>query len=279
MARIPYMQFHIADYLADTEDLTTLEHGAYLLLIMRYYQNGQSLLENDQLLSRFGQLSVQKWLRMKPKIKRFFTIRDGRWYHKRIEAELDEIAKKSVKSRNAALSRWAKEREKKYTTNDADALQEKCDRNADAMPINIKRNININIKPVRARETTNSIDGRSTHDQILERLNYFFSEIQIQQLLTTLHGRLMLKTWEQEGVTSTDIDLVLQAELDAGESLKSPRYYENIILDFSRTKTLRTTKEKKLTHEEKVRNENALALAEAKRRAIAREEEKNESAR
>jgi uncharacterized protein YdaU (DUF1376 family) len=40
MAALPYMQFHIAEYLADTSHLTTEEHGAYLLLIFNYWQRG-----------------------------------------------------------------------------------------------------------------------------------------------------------------------------------------------------------------------------------------------
>jgi len=284
MAAIPYMQFHIADYLADTQGLTTIEHGAYLLLIMNYYQTGQSLVDNDRVLAQFCRVSVQKWLRMKPTIEKFFSICEGRWRHKRIENDLNQIAKKSIKSRNAALSRWAKNRgqddDKTECERNANAMRTQCERNAINNNNNNNNKINnINKNSAHVSSTQSAppeFEGRSTIEQFTDRLNYFFSDIQIQKLLTSLQGRLMLKTWEQEGVTSTHIETVLQSELDCGQELKSPRYYENIILDFSRTKALRGVKEKKMSHDEKIKHDNSLAVEEAMRRAKERGEIQHE---
>jgi hypothetical protein len=60
MSNRAWMPLHIADYLADTGHLTATEHGAYLLLIMHYWQNG-SLPENQRMLARIGKLSKLQW--------------------------------------------------------------------------------------------------------------------------------------------------------------------------------------------------------------------------
>ena len=51
---MPYIPLFVADYLADTSHLSTLEHGAYLLLIMNYWQRGESLPCGDMQLARIA---------------------------------------------------------------------------------------------------------------------------------------------------------------------------------------------------------------------------------
>lgn len=80
----PWMPFFVADYLADTSHLSTLEHGAYLLLIMHYWANG-GLPNDDQKLARITRLSDRDWQKIKATIEKFF---DGDWKHCRIDVEL-----------------------------------------------------------------------------------------------------------------------------------------------------------------------------------------------
>ena len=103
------MPLHIKDYLADTGHLTTAQHGAYLLLIMHYWQTG-GLPDDDKQLARITQCSNQHWLlRMKPKLVTFFG---PGWRHKRIDRELQVavklLEKRSERGKLAALRRWHK---------------------------------------------------------------------------------------------------------------------------------------------------------------------------
>lgn len=101
MSKKPWMPLYIADYLKDTTHLGALESGAYLHLIMDYWQNGR-LPEDDRLLARIAKLTDREWKRMRPILQAFFH--DG-WKHKRIDEELAHAEQVSTKRRNAANAR------------------------------------------------------------------------------------------------------------------------------------------------------------------------------
>lgn len=98
----PYMPFFIADYLADTAHLSTAEHGAYLLLIMNYWQRGKPLPADDRKLARIARMSDDEWMDAREALSEFFVDADGVWTHKRIDAELAVAAEKSAKAKASA---------------------------------------------------------------------------------------------------------------------------------------------------------------------------------
>lgn len=110
MAALPYMQLYVADYLADTSHLSTLEHGAYLLLMMNYWQRGKPLPAADEKVARIARLTVEEWLQIKDTILEFFDEKDGLLYQKRIERDLQYVAEKSEQAADAgrvsAAKRW-----------------------------------------------------------------------------------------------------------------------------------------------------------------------------
>ena len=102
-----YMPLHPGDYLADAAHLTTIEHGAYFLLILNYWQRGEALAADDRKLARICRLTDAEWAEVKPSLAEFFIEEDGLWKHKRIEAELVKAAEKSEKARASIAKRYA----------------------------------------------------------------------------------------------------------------------------------------------------------------------------
>lgn len=80
------MPLYIGDYLADTMRLTTEQHGAYLLLLMQYWRCG-CLPDDDGELSAITKLPIDSWVKMRPKLARFFSVEGGFWTQKRVEKE------------------------------------------------------------------------------------------------------------------------------------------------------------------------------------------------
>lgn len=101
MAALPYIPIYVADYLADTAHLSAAEHGAYLLLIMNYWQRGKPLPAADDRLARIARMSNEEWAASKATLAEFFEEIDGEWTHARIERDLDGVKSKSDKARSA----------------------------------------------------------------------------------------------------------------------------------------------------------------------------------
>lgn len=117
----PWMPLYVADYLADTGHLSTMEHGAYLLLIMHYWQKG-GLPDDDKRLASIARASLEQWSDMRDAIAEFF---DAGWKHQRIDAELESAAK--AYERRAAAGRAggkAKSEGKQCSSNATAGLQQ-----------------------------------------------------------------------------------------------------------------------------------------------------------
>lgn len=97
----PYMPFFVGDYRGDTGNLSTLEHGAYLLLLFHYWTKGESLPDDPEQLRIIAGVSRHVWRKISPKICEFFEKRDGRLFHKRVEEELGRARLKSLKAQEA----------------------------------------------------------------------------------------------------------------------------------------------------------------------------------
>jgi uncharacterized protein YdaU (DUF1376 family) len=104
MSNRAWMPLHIADYQQDTGHLTAAEHGAYLMLIMRYWQDG-GLPSDERLIARYSRLTPAEWADSRDILFALFS--DG-WKHKRIDAELSKADEIIGKRKAAAEARYNK---------------------------------------------------------------------------------------------------------------------------------------------------------------------------
>lgn len=92
MAEFPALPLWTDAYLGDTTHLTTLEHGAYLLLLMVSWRSRDcSLADDDRLLARYAKVTPAQWRRLRPVIEDFFTVKDGRWIQRRLRDEANAV--------------------------------------------------------------------------------------------------------------------------------------------------------------------------------------------
>lgn len=82
--RLSYFKMYVADYLLDTGDLTLAQHGAYCLLMFRYYWQG-SLPKADVYRSCRSDADRKE---VDAVLEKYFHAVDGKYTHNRIERAL-----------------------------------------------------------------------------------------------------------------------------------------------------------------------------------------------
>jgi uncharacterized protein YdaU (DUF1376 family) len=124
MAEFPALTLWTDSYLADTRMLSTIEHGAYLLLLMEAWRRPHcDLPDDDKILARLAGLARDEWDEIKPTIMGFWTY-DGRsktWHQKRLRKERDAARVRSKSAKDKAAKRWNKSK-----NDDAGALPSEC---------------------------------------------------------------------------------------------------------------------------------------------------------
>jgi uncharacterized protein YdaU (DUF1376 family) len=92
-----WMPLYWGDYLRDTRDLSTLQHGAYLLLIGHYWQHG-GLPADEHRLAAVAGLPLSTWRRISPAIAAKFR---PDWRHRRIDTEIAKVERVLMQRRVA----------------------------------------------------------------------------------------------------------------------------------------------------------------------------------
>lgn len=110
MAEFPALQLWTDAYLGDTAHLTTIEHGAYLLLLMTAWRTSDcSLPDDDKMLARYCRMTAAQWARIKPLMLTFWQVQNGRWRQRRLTDEYNAVRQKreaaAINGKLSALKR------------------------------------------------------------------------------------------------------------------------------------------------------------------------------
>ncbi len=101
MAALPYMQLYVADYLADTAYLDVIESGAYLHLLMNYWQTGKPLPNDDKRLARIAKCTDEQWLNVRSTVVEYFVEQENVLIHNRVEEDLLSVNEKQSNASKA----------------------------------------------------------------------------------------------------------------------------------------------------------------------------------
>jgi uncharacterized protein YdaU (DUF1376 family) len=93
----PFMQLYVADYLGDTQHLTTEQHGAYLLILMAMWRHGGKLPNDETKLARIARVSARRWHLVAADIMDFFDVEGDEITQKRLVEEYQKCASISEK--------------------------------------------------------------------------------------------------------------------------------------------------------------------------------------
>lgn len=94
-----WMPLYVADYLADTQHLTTAHHGAYLLLLMASWMRGGQLPGDDEQLASICRMDRKAWAKAKSVLAEFFDQSEGAWTQKRLAEEYEHAKQISEKNK------------------------------------------------------------------------------------------------------------------------------------------------------------------------------------
>lgn len=109
MAEFPALQLWTDAYLGDTTHLSTIEHGAYLLLLMTAWRTHDCALpDDDKMLARYARLTPAQWARVKPIVMSFWRLERGAWTQGRLSDEREAVKRKSERGKAGADAKWLK---------------------------------------------------------------------------------------------------------------------------------------------------------------------------
>lgn len=131
MSNTPFMQFYPGDYLGKTMDLTTEQHGAYLLILMTMWQHDAKLPNDPAKLARIARMTPAKFKAVWSEISRFFAVQGDSITNARLLKEHEKAKKKSearaVAGKAGGRAKSLKDKSAAYGNCHADAMASSSD--------------------------------------------------------------------------------------------------------------------------------------------------------
>lgn len=161
MAEAPVFPLWTDAYLADTGHLSTIEHGAYMLLLMTMWRAGGSLPNDDKMLARYARLTPAQWKRIKPTLWPYFQVSSDSITQGRLTDELNAVRRKSKTQSNNARAKYRKNKETGSATGEPNGSQNQPS-------ISISKSISNNTSSLRSDDATGVPDPKKIlFDEIL----------------------------------------------------------------------------------------------------------------
>lgn len=164
MSTSAYMPLYVSDYLIDTAHLTTEESGAYLLLIMTYWQRGKPLPADPHRLAMIARLPNERWTDVQRTLEQFFTVEGGCWVHGRIEKELQRYRDRSEKAKKAGKASGESRKEPETNERSTSVQPETNGRSTDVQLQRNQSESDSTPKEINIKTTTNSEAARACEE-------------------------------------------------------------------------------------------------------------------
>jgi len=140
-----YYEHHIGDYTVATTHLSFIEDATYSRLIRRYYSTEKPLPADVKVIQKLiGAVSGIEKKAVVNILNEFFVLAADGWRQQRCDHEIKRFQDKQSKAKRNAESRWQAPGEAELPSEqglhsghlrDADAMLEKCGRNAHQTPV------------------------------------------------------------------------------------------------------------------------------------------------
>lgn len=117
-----WMPLFIGDYLGDTGHLNQGQHGAYILFLMHYWQNGPIPADKQECYCIARAMDEQSRCNADAVLRKFFHLEGEVYRQGRSDIERDRANASYERRASAAKSRWNKDTERKSPRSNASAL-------------------------------------------------------------------------------------------------------------------------------------------------------------